>query len=155
MDDPRLKILSALGILVAIIAAAAGGALWMVRLIQGRGARAVENRILDMLQSLSHGQVVSARWIHNEFIARILRDVRLADVPPSLRPGGDPEKQNDLIPPKTPRRVTLRHCWRVRIMRELPSEDSVREILWKLKERGLAEQSVGDPTMWKLTQTKR
>lgn len=95
-----------------------------------------ECRVLNVLEGHA-GQALSVDFIHKEFIAHVLRDVKLADIALSLKPGGDPANENDLTPPATPWRIKLRHFWRVRIMRELPSEDDVREILRALQEKRL------------------
>src|SRR4051812_15449745 len=66
-----------------------------------------EHRILDFLESCH--EPVNVGIIQNEFIKHVLRDVKGEYVFKRLRPGGDPENEDDHVQPKRSIWAATRH----------------------------------------------
>ena len=105
-----------------------------------------ERIILDLLEKADNPLGVST--IENEFRARTLTDMSPLRYLSTVRPGGSLLNEEDHVLTKIPLRLRTRYWWRLKVMRAIPTEEKVRDILRVLKTRGLV-QYAGDDT-WRL-----
>jgi hypothetical protein len=123
-----------------------GGVTWAARHMSKRLNEHRERLILDALETTSGSLSVSS--IENHFRGYTLRGMHHLRYLPALRPGGDPFNEADRIPTPVPLRVRLRYGWRIKVKREIPTEQKVRDILRSLKARGYLEFTGEDS--WRL-----
>lgn len=123
-----------------------GGITWAGRNVFKRLNEHRERLILDALEATPGPLSVSS--IENYFRGHTLRGMQHLRYLPTLRPGGYPCNEADQIPTPVPVRVRLRYWWRLKVKREIPTEEKVRDILRSLKARGYVE-FVGEDN-WRL-----
>jgi len=80
-----------------------------------------ERLILDSLEASPGPLGVSS--IENRFREHTLRDMQPLRYLPTLRLGGDPCNEADHIPTPVPARVRLLYWWRLKVKREIPTEE--------------------------------
>ena len=116
---------------------ASGAFVGGIRYIRKRHNDSRERRILNYLESCY--EPVSVDLIHCKFLEHVLRGVNLEYQLPRVRYGGNPENEDDILPPKRSTRASTRYRWRVHIMREIPTEEKVRDILRSMSLKGSVE----------------
>jgi len=125
---------------------AVGGAAWSVQNVLKLLNNRRERIILDLLEQADNPLGVST--IENEFRGRTLIDMNYLRYLPTVRPGGSPLNEEDRVWTKIPIRLRIRYWWRLKVMRAIPTEEKVRDILRVLKTRGLVQYAGDDK--WRL-----